>query len=108
MIRRGKREGWLDAPKSSLIPWARLNGCHLNNVVIEAVGGKGLAIVAEQTLNHDAGALMTVPRELILSKQTVELFAKSDRHLKEVLEALGSFGQVHRRQRPLVGVQWLM
>jgi len=98
MIRRGKHEGWLDAPKSSLLTWARLHGCQFSGVTVNSVEGRGHAVIAEQRLAQDAEALMTVPEKLILSRETVELFAKSDRYLREVLGALGSFGQVHGRR----------
>lgn len=38
--------------------------------------------------------LLVVPKELIISRQNIELLAKSDRHLREVLEATGDFGRV--------------
>ena len=97
MIRRGKREGWLNAPKNSLLPWARLNGCQFNGVTVDTVEGKGLAVIGEKYLDDQSAPLMTVSRDMILSKDTIELYAKSDRYLREVLEALGSFGQVYRR-----------
>lgn len=37
---------------------------------------------------------MVVPRELILSRENIDVFAKSDQHLKEVLDSLGDFGRV--------------
>jgi len=38
--------------------------------------------------------LMLVPKDLIISKENVYLHAKSDKHLREVLEAVGDLGQV--------------
>ncbi len=38
--------------------------------------------------------LMTVPRDLILGVECVEGYAKSDKHLREVLEVMGEWGRV--------------
>jgi hypothetical protein len=38
--------------------------------------------------------MLVVPKELIISRQNIELLAKADHHLREILEALGEFGRV--------------
>lgn len=76
------------------MPWATLNGCRFEGVNVEELAGKGLAVVAKTDLKDDIGPLMTVPREMILSLETVELHAKADKHLRDGLDALGSFGKV--------------
>jgi hypothetical protein len=38
--------------------------------------------------------LLVVPKDLIISRENIELLAKADRHLRELLEALGDFGRV--------------
>jgi hypothetical protein len=38
--------------------------------------------------------LLVVPKDLIVSRANIELVARSDRHLREVLEAVGDFGRV--------------
>ena len=43
--------------------------------------------------------LLTVPKDLVLSQSLVEEHAKSDRHLREILEAVGDFGKVGRPPR---------
>lgn len=48
--------------------------------------------------------LLVVPKELIISRANIELLARSDRHLREVLEAIGDFGRVreiHTHVQPL-------
>jgi hypothetical protein len=37
---------------------------------------------------------MTIPRDLVLSRERVELQAKSDNYLRELLDALGEVGRV--------------
>jgi hypothetical protein len=38
--------------------------------------------------------LLEIPSDLVLSLETVQNYAKSDRYLHEVLEAVGNFGRV--------------
>jgi hypothetical protein len=42
----------------------------------------------------EAPILLGIPSDLILSLETVHNYAKSDRYLREVLEAVGHFGRV--------------
>ncbi|RAL13203.1 SET domain-containing protein [Aspergillus homomorphus CBS 101889] len=101
-------------PIETLPSWVKLNGvriesvafAHLTSGVDDDVdnSSKGSAIVAtedrvggESALGAvDTGVLLTVPPELILSLDTVHAYAKSDRHLREVLEAVGEFGRTPR------------
>lgn len=82
--------------------WAQLNGIILNslaitsNVTKDGVD-KGAGLVA--TTNVSRGSirqevLITVPADLVLSKETVHLCAKADLRLKEILDAVGSFAEV--------------
>ena len=55
-------------------------------------------MVAETSLSSvDESPLVMVPRDLILSVESVHEHAKCDVHFREVLEALGSFGRVSNR-----------
>jgi len=54
-------------------------------------GGGGGVGGAEEAM---ATVLVTVPHDLVLSRELVWQAAKVDRHLGEVLEATGEFGQV--------------
>lgn len=94
MIRRGKSEGWLSSNQQALEPWAALNGCHFDGVTIDSVPDKGLAVLATTQANENPAPLITVPRELVLSKDTVRLHAQADKHFRDVIEALGDLGQV--------------
>ncbi|KAK8248656.1 hypothetical protein IWZ00DRAFT_489650 [Phyllosticta capitalensis] len=96
LIRRGRQEGWLTLPMKALKPWADLNGVAFNNVSAGPLPGlehRGSAVVAERDLDGDNNEpLMTIPRDLVLSLDGVRLYAKSDKHLRQLLEVLGDFG----------------
>ena len=83
----------LDA--GSAARWAQLNSVELNGIEISKLpGSKGFGILAKQDVTEENAILMTVPKDLILSLNNVWLYAKSDYHLREVLEAVGDFAKV--------------
>jgi hypothetical protein len=95
MIRRGKQEGWLSLPNSALRPWAQLNGIALDGISVGSIPERGSGVVAIRALKGgDEGPLMVIPGDLILSLERVEMQAKSDQHLRTVLEALGDYARV--------------
>ncbi|KAF1967888.1 SET domain-containing protein [Bimuria novae-zelandiae CBS 107.79] len=100
MIRRGRAEGWLKEPIEGLTAWATFHGVVFNGIKIGPLPGyedRGSAVIAKRNLNGDIEEpLMTIPKELVLSRQNIELFAKSDQHLRELLQALGDFGRTTR------------
>ncbi|KAK7529574.1 uncharacterized protein J3D65DRAFT_642437 [Phyllosticta citribraziliensis] len=100
LIRRGRQEGWLTLPITALKPWADLNGLAFNNVSVGPLPGlehRGSAVVAERDLLGDNNdPLMAIPRDLVLSLEGVRLHAKSDKHLRQLLEVLGDFGMTAR------------
>lgn len=77
-----------------LPPWAKLNNIEFNGIAISNIPGKGygLTVIAERS--EDDAILMTVPKDLILSYENVWILAKADKHLREVLEAVGNYGRV--------------
>lgn len=98
LIQRGRDEGWLTQPVTTLPSWAAFNGVSFHGVEVNVVPGfenRGSAIVASATLaDQDKRTLMTVPRSLVLSREVVDGFSKSDKCLREVLASLGDFGRV--------------
>ncbi|KAF2087321.1 SET domain-containing protein [Saccharata proteae CBS 121410] len=98
MIRRGRAEGWLKLDIGALKPWAKLNNVQFNGITVGPLPGleqNGSTVIAERDLSGgDEEPLMRIPRDLVLSLEGVREYAKSDRHLREVLEALGEFGQL--------------
>ena len=82
--------------------WAKFNGVKFNSTRVERITTsdgqyKGAGVFAtedvEKTHDHDA-VLLSVPHDLVLSKDLVEDYTKSDGHLREVIEAVGEFGWV--------------
>jgi len=88
-------------PIESLPAWLRLNGIKANGVAFQKLGsekGTGIVAVQDQMSSEDETAappnLLEIPADLVLSPEMVHNYAKSDRYLREVLEAVGDFGRV--------------
>jgi hypothetical protein len=99
MIKFGRAEGWLKEPVRSLPTWASFRGIKFNGIKIGPLPGfehHGSTVIAARELAYGQAPLIVVPKDLILSRQNVELFAKSDHHLRELLHALGDFGRTSR------------
>jgi hypothetical protein len=98
MIRRGKQEGWLSLPTSAIRPWAQLNDIAFDGINVGSIPGlpeRGSGVIAARDLNGgNEGPLMVIPRDLVLSLERVEIQAKADGYLKDVLEATGHYGRV--------------
>ena len=80
-------------PIEQLIPWMQLNNVKLNDVILSQ-RENGSAITTQRHLPGQGQILLSVPPELILSLETVWLYAKSDGQLLQVLEAVGDFARV--------------
>ncbi|KAF2628360.1 SET domain-containing protein [Macroventuria anomochaeta] len=100
MIHTGRTQGWLKQPIDTLPTWATFHGVTFNGIKVGPLPGfedRGSTVIADRELEGGkVEPLLVVPKELIISRQNVELFAKSDRHLREVLEATGDFGRTTR------------
>ncbi|KAL5042516.1 hypothetical protein BDW71DRAFT_144637 [Aspergillus fruticulosus] len=94
-------------PIDALIPFARLYNVDLRGVTfrkLRAEDGtdKGGAIVATESKRSgnekpsENDVLLKVPSDMILSVETVQERSKYDRHLHEVLQAVGDFGKTAR------------
>ena len=82
-------------PPDSSSPWANLNNIELNGVKISLLQkSRGSGVVATRELSEDNAVLMTIPQELLLSLDNVWVYAKADRYLREVLEAVGDYARV--------------
>ncbi|KAL5339880.1 hypothetical protein BJX70DRAFT_362723 [Aspergillus crustosus] len=99
-----KRE---NLPLEALIPFARLYGVSLRGVTFRRLRAddgtdKGGAIVAtenrhsEDDESPERDVLLKVPVDMILSLEMVQERSKYDRHLREVLEAVGDVGKTAR------------
>ena len=81
-------------PISSLSPWCELYNVRFSGAKVEETEGKGYGLVAERDLSNEVAksgnlALLSVPRELVLSAEAVVEYAKVDRNLKQLLDAVG-------------------
>lgn len=82
-------------PIDQLGAWIRLNNVKFNGVKITALqGNRGSGLVTTAERSTDNPLLMTVPNDLVLSFETVWVYAKSDKHLRQVLEATGDYSKV--------------
>ncbi|GME48058.1 Set domain-containing protein [Neofusicoccum parvum] len=97
IIARGRSEAWLKLPVAALKPWADLNDVTFNAITVGPLPGfeqRGSTVIAAEDLSAgNAEPLMIIPRDLVLSQEAVRLHAKSDQHLREVLDALAEFGR---------------
>ena len=80
-------------PVEQLAPWMQLNGVELNGVTI-STSNNGSGLVATKQLSDLDPILMRVPSTLVLSLENVWVCAKSNKHLLQVLEALGDYSRV--------------
>ena len=79
-----------------LCAWARLNNVESNGVKITRLqGSKGSGLVATAETSIDNPLLMTIPNNLVLSHENVWVYAKSDKHLRQILEATGTYSRVY-------------
>lgn len=86
-------------PLAQLQSWATLNDVKLHgvrispNIVTEDGISKGGGVVS--TTEHSSGdVLLLIPNDLILSKERVLQCAKTDKHFREAMDALGDFIEV--------------
>ena len=103
MLKRGRVEGWLTRPINALPRWASFHGVTFNKVEIGPLPGfedRGSTVIAKSELEGGkVEPLLVVPKELIISRRNIEIHAKSDRHLREILEAIGDFGRVREHHQ---------
>lgn len=92
-------------PIESLPAWQRLNGIVVQGIAVHKIGSdqhgadKGSALIATEARTSSENdtkpkILLQIPPELVLSLETVQNHAKTDRYLRDVLEAIGDFGRV--------------
>lgn len=80
---------------NQLAAWTRLNNVESNGVISTTLrGNRGSGLVATAETLAGNPLLMTVPNELVLSLENVWVYAKSDKYLRQVLEATGDYSRV--------------
>lgn len=81
--------------ETALSAWNRFSNVQLQDVTPRDIPGRGVGFVAhrdlssEETPSDSPPALVTIPRDLVLSQEAVEVHAKEDGHFRELLEAAG-------------------
>ncbi|KAI4174992.1 MAG: hypothetical protein LQ343_002019 [Gyalolechia ehrenbergii] len=85
-------------PPPALRAWAHLNDIQSNGITFDYIlsGERGLGITATTDQLEDEATLLKVPQSLVLSLENVWIYAKSDPHLKEVLDAVGEYAHTAR------------
>lgn len=79
----------------ALDAWDQFNNVRLHDVTARNISGRGVGFIAardldiENTSAGESSALVTMPRDLVLSQEAIEVHAKVDGHFRELLEAAG-------------------
>lgn len=86
-------------PIQQLATWSRLNGVEIHDIdfvstILDEDGNDKGGGVLSKTSHEPTNLLVSVPSDLILSKECVLQYARTDHHLQQVLESVGSFAQV--------------
>ncbi|KAI9742270.1 MAG: hypothetical protein M1818_004170 [Claussenomyces sp. TS43310] len=80
-------------PISSLPAWSKLNDINFYDVRVQTLDASGHGLAAERALSsantYDQPRLLSVPKDLILSNEAVEEYAKVDGDFRELLHVAG-------------------
>ncbi|KAI0551937.1 hypothetical protein F4679DRAFT_114128 [Xylaria curta] len=79
-------------PLANLPAWCVFNNITFSSVGVADVDDRGLGLIAEKDLNNendDLPALLTIPKELILSATGVEEYAKENKDFRQLLDVAG-------------------
>ncbi|KAI0134546.1 SET domain-containing protein [Xylariales sp. AK1849] len=84
---------------NALPAWCAFNDVNFIDVNVADVEGRGYGLVAERGLRNDhdnveVPTLLTIPKDLVLSAEAVDEYAKVDKNFRDLLEATGH--QSHR------------
>lgn len=78
---------------SALPAWAKLNDVVFYDIGVKDIETKGFGLVAERVLSSeeafDVPALLRLPKDLVLSAETIQEHSKVDKHFRELLSAAG-------------------
>lgn len=79
---------------NDLPAWCVLNDVTFIDVKVADISGRGYGLVAERDLvneddNVELPTLLTVPRDLILSAEGVEEYAKENKNFRQLLDTAG-------------------
>lgn len=91
-----------ELPISALPAWTKLNDVNFYDISVHDTEEKGLGLVADRSFSSedsfDMPVLLRVSKDLVLSKEAIEEYARIDKHFRELLIAAG--GVVRREISP--------
>ncbi|KAI2640141.1 hypothetical protein GGS21DRAFT_537861 [Xylaria nigripes] len=78
-------------PLSNLATWCVFNNVTFAGVDAAQIEGRGLGLIAEKDLNDDSveSAVLTIPKDLIVSSAGIEEYAKENQNFRQLLDAAG-------------------
>ncbi|KAI1133465.1 hypothetical protein F5Y10DRAFT_229120 [Nemania abortiva] len=79
-------------PLAGLPAWCVLNNITFAGVRVANIEGRGLGLVAEKRFNSEEDeplALLTIPKELVLSAASIEDYAKENKDFRRLLDVAG-------------------
>ncbi|KAI0597343.1 hypothetical protein F4775DRAFT_560804 [Biscogniauxia sp. FL1348] len=81
-------------PLSALPAWCVLNDVSFMDVEVADIVGRGFGLVAERDLINEEGnveipTLLTIPKDLVLSTEGVEEYARENKDFRQLLNAAG-------------------
>ncbi|RYP67156.1 hypothetical protein DL771_007384 [Monosporascus sp. 5C6A] len=86
-------------PLDVLPAWCHLNGVTFVDTKVQLIEGRGYGLVAERELKtkNDNGALpiLKVPRDLVLSSEGIEEYAKENKEFRQLHDAAGRLSTRH-------------
>lgn len=80
-------------PIDSLPAWASLNGVHFSDVKVGPLGERGQGVLSTTTISEtgetaDPLVLIKVPHDVVLCEEVLDSYAKGDKRLKELFDAI--------------------
>ncbi|EHK45183.1 uncharacterized protein TrAtP1_003423 [Trichoderma atroviride] len=82
-------------PIEAFPAWALLNDVEFKSAEVRSIEGKGFGLVAKKDIpgvsddSSSTEAIIRIPRDLVLSAEAVEAYAKVDQHFRQLLEVAG-------------------
>jgi hypothetical protein len=80
-------------PIEAFPAWALLNDVEFKSAEVRSIEGKGFGLVATTDIpgsdNSSTAAVIRIPRDLVLSAEAVEAYAKVDQNFRQLLEVAG-------------------
>ncbi|KAF3058671.1 SET domain-containing protein 8 [Daldinia childiae] len=79
---------------NELPAWSTLNGVNFLDVIVASINGRGNGLVAKKDLisqesDSEPLTLLTIPKELVLSAEGVEEYAKENKYFRQLLDTAG-------------------